>query len=266
MIEIYKATNRLNGKLYIGQTSRKLETRKSAHIRNSFNTNASDYNCAFHKAIRKHSPENFTWEVLLVCNTVEESNKAEMRLIAEHNTCHGVGYNSNEGGGSAVGFKHTEETRKKISEAVKRRPPMSNETKERMSKAQKIAHQSDSRKKRVFTAEQLEKYSQLAKDRELWKLANTPEVLKKRQATREANGGYTSVSERQKEDNVAHRPEVQKKISNSVKKLWEDPEYRANQLAKREQANPIVKCPYCEKKGRKTIMQRWHFDRCRFKK
>ena len=94
----------------------------------------------------------------------------------------------------------------------------------------------------------------------------TEESIKKRQATRQANGGYKTVSKRQKENNVSHRPEVQQKIRESVKKLWEDPEYRANQLAKREQANPVVKCPHCEKEGRNTIMQRHHFNRCRFKK
>jgi group I intron endonuclease len=93
----------------------------------------------------------------------------------------------------------------------------------------------------------------------------TERSIQKRQATREANGGYDSVSKRQKENNVSHRPEVQQKISDSVKKLWEDPEYRANQLAKREQANPVVKCPHCEKEGRNAIMQRHHFDRCKFK-
>lgn len=265
MIEIYKVTNKINGKLYIGQTSKTLEKRKSAHIRNSFNNNAPDYDCAFHKAIRKHGPEKFIWEIVLVCDTVEESNKVEAMLIAEYNTCHGVGYNSNEGGGSGVGFKHTEEARKKISEAGRSRPPISDQTREIMSKAQLLAWQSDSRKEKEWTAEQLEKHSQLAKNKELWKFGNTPEAIEKRQATREANGGYESVSKRQKENNVSHRPEVQQKISDSVKKLWEDPEYRANQLAKREQANPVVQCPHCEKEGRNTIMQRHHFDRCKLK-
>jgi len=93
----------------------------------------------------------------------------------------------------------------------------------------------------------------------------TEESIQKRQATREANGGYDSVSKRQKENNVSYRPEVQKKIADSVKKLWEDPSYRANQLAKRQQSHVTVKCPHCKKEGKKVIMQRWHFDRCKFK-
>lgn len=265
MVEIYKVTNKINGKLYIGQTSRTLQKRKSAHIRNSFNHNALDYDCAFHKAIRKYGPDNFKWEVVHTCNTVSESNEVERKLIAEYNTCHGVGYNSNEGGGSGTGFRHSDEAKRKISEAGKSRPPITEEVKQNMSKAQLLSRQNGNRKEVEWTAEQRELYSQRAKDKELWKLGNTPEAVKKRQATRETNGGYDSVSKRQKEDNVSHRPEVQQKISDSVKKLWEDPEYRANQLAKREQANPVVKCPHCEKQGRNAIMQRHHFNRCKFK-
>jgi len=94
----------------------------------------------------------------------------------------------------------------------------------------------------------------------------TQESIKKRQDTRAANGGYESVSKRQSEDNISHRPEVQQKISNSVKKLWEDSEYRTKQLANRKQANLTVKCPHCKKEGKRVIMQRWHFDRCKLKK
>lgn len=265
MVEIYKVTNKVNGKLYIGQTSRGVKKRKSAHIRNSFNINAPDYNCAFHKAIRKYSPENFIWEVLLVCDTVEEANRIEMLLIAEYNTCHGTGYNSNEGGGSNLGFQHSEETRDRIRRAIVERG--NSELLEWIKNNPELVKENrKNAKKKSYTKEQLKRYSQLAKDRELWKLGSAPEAVEKRQATRQANGGYKTVSKKQTEENVSQRPEVQQKIRESVKKLWEDPQYRANQIAKREQANPEVECPYCNKKGRRSIMHRWHFDRCKFKK
>lgn len=265
MIEIYKVTNLVNGKLYIGQTSRTLEKRKSAHIRNSFNANAPDYDCAFHKAIRKHGPENFIWEVVITCNTVGESNEAERRLISEYNTCYGVGYNSNEGGGSGLGFKHSEEAKSKIREAVivRGNEALLNWVK---NNPEQVKEKCKSAKRVQWTTEQRELYSQRAKDKELWKLGSTPEALEKAVSTRRKTGVYEATSKRQKENNVSHRPEVQQKISDSVKKLWEDPEYRANQLAKREQANPVVKCPHCEKEGRNTIMQRHHFNRCKLKK
>ena len=94
----------------------------------------------------------------------------------------------------------------------------------------------------------------------------TEQSIRKRQVTRKANGGYESVSKRQSESNVSKRPEVQQKISNSVKALWEDSNYRAMQLEKRKQSFSSVKCPHCKKEGKKVIMQRWHFDRCKFKK
>lgn len=265
MIEIYKVTNRSNGKLYIGQTSRGVEKRKSAHIRNSFNKNALDYNCAFHRAIRKYGPENFIWEVLSIYNTVSESNEAEVRLIAEYSSCYGIGYNSNEGGGSNLGFKHSEEAKDKIRRAIVERG--NGELLEWIKNNPDLVKENrKNAKKKSFTKEQLETYSQLAKDKELWKLGSTPEAIRKAVDTRMKTGVYKATSKRQKENNVAHRPEVQQKISDSVKKLWEDPIYRANQLAKREQANPVVQCPHCEKEGRNTIMQRHHFNRCKFKK
>lgn len=265
MIEIYKVTNKSNGKLYIGQTSRGVEKRKSAHIRNSFNENALDYDCAFHRAIRKYGPENFIWEVVGICNTVSESNEAEVELIAEYNSCHGIGYNSNEGGGSNLGFKHSEEAKDRIRRAIIERG--NSELLEWIKNNPDLVKENrKTAKKRSFTKEQLETYSQLAKDKELWKLGSTPEAIKKAVDTRRKTGVYEATSKRQKENNVSHRPEVQQKIRESVKKLWEDPEYRANQIAKREQANPEVECPHCTKRGRRAIMHRWHFDCCKFKK
>ena len=234
MIEIYKVTNKINGKLYIGQTSRTLKKRKSAHISNSFNPNALDYDCAFHKAIRKYEPDNFEWEVIRTCHTVNESNEVERKLIAEYNTCHGVGYNSNEGGGSGIGYRHSAEAKRKISEAGKGRPPITEEVKQNMSKAQLLSRQSGNRKEVEWTTEQRELYSQRAKDKELWKLGSTPEALEKAVSTRRKTGVYEATRKRQSENNVSNRPEVQQKIADSVRKLWEDPEYRANQMNKNE--------------------------------
>ena len=109
-------------------------------------------------------------------------------------------------------------------------------------------------------------YSDRAKKTELNKKGRTPENIAKSVETRKNTGVYSRLSERQRgEGNVSKRTEVQSKIANSVKKLWEDPEYRANQIKKQLDRNPVVKCLYCEKKGRKQIMSRWHFDNCKKK-
>ena len=109
-------------------------------------------------------------------------------------------------------------------------------------------------------------YSERAKKTGLNKKGSTPENIAKSIETKKKAGIYKRLSERQKgENNVSKRAEVQNKISNSVKKLWEDPEYRANQVKKHLKNNPIVKCTHCEKEGRKQIMMRWHFEKCKFK-
>lgn len=86
----------------------------------------------------------------------------------------------------------------------------------------------------------------------------SPTTIEKRQATRQQNGGYNSVQKRQSEENTAKNPEVRKKISDKVKALWQDPEYRAKR-------KPIgtVACPHCSLVGKVPIMKRWHFNNCK---
>lgn len=60
---IYKYTNKITGKHYIGQTNN-LQKRFSGHKSEAFNPNASGYNLPFHAAIRKYGMENFTYDVL----------------------------------------------------------------------------------------------------------------------------------------------------------------------------------------------------------
>lgn len=60
---IYKFTNKINGKHYIGQTNN-LQKRFNGHKSESFNQKASGYNLPFHSAIRKYGIENFSFETL----------------------------------------------------------------------------------------------------------------------------------------------------------------------------------------------------------
>lgn len=72
---IYKATNVVNGKSYIGQTSN-FEQRISHHIHSSHNDMIPDYDSPFHRAIRQYGEESFVWDVL--CE-VGGSTKEELR-------------------------------------------------------------------------------------------------------------------------------------------------------------------------------------------
>lgn len=61
---IYKITNKLNSKIYIGQTAIDLKQRWRDHCRVSFNSNNRDYSFPIHAAIRKYGKENFSIELI----------------------------------------------------------------------------------------------------------------------------------------------------------------------------------------------------------
>lgn len=70
---IYKCTNLINGKIYIGQTIKNLEDRKKEH-EDIANTNRGFY---FQKAIKKYGKENFKWEIIDSAFTKDELNFKE---------------------------------------------------------------------------------------------------------------------------------------------------------------------------------------------
>ena len=91
---IYKATNILNNKSYIGLTTRTLKERKLEHLRH-----LDIENTYFHKAIKKYGKDNFIWEVLNdTANTIEELQELEIKYIKELNTLSPNGYNISTGG------------------------------------------------------------------------------------------------------------------------------------------------------------------------
>ena len=60
---IYMYINKLNGKKYVGQ-AKNFNRRHKTHINSSYNKNTNDYDCPFHRAIRKYGIENFNIIIL----------------------------------------------------------------------------------------------------------------------------------------------------------------------------------------------------------
>ena len=106
---IYKVTNRVNGKVYIGQTTKTIQTRWKKHC-----IAAKSDNLPFHKAIRKYGAENFTVEQIDIAASADELNKKEIYWIAFYNSRLPNGYNVCTGGGGMSGYKASEETRIKL--------------------------------------------------------------------------------------------------------------------------------------------------------
>lgn len=114
---IYKITNRVNGKIYIGQTVQRLIDRWSDHARPCLGRHKN--RSAIAAAIQKYGKENFTIEQIDQASTREELNIKEQTYIKAFDCLCPNGYNMEPGGGSKACH---EETKKKISATLKGRP------------------------------------------------------------------------------------------------------------------------------------------------
>lgn len=82
---IYIATNKINGKQYVGQTVSSLKVRKRSHRHEAKkNKNNGMY---ITKAIRKYGMDGFDWTILHDNITnIDDLNKLEMFYIGYYNT------------------------------------------------------------------------------------------------------------------------------------------------------------------------------------
>lgn len=148
---IYKITNQLDGKPYVGQTVRTLEERFQEHAK------ADTY---IGNAIRAHGVENFTCEVIEECDTREQLNEREIFWIAELNCKAPNGYNLTDGGEGTSGLEFTPEHCAKIS-AAKKNP--SAETRAKMSAVHKGKPLSDEHRAKIGATQKGKKLSEETK-------------------------------------------------------------------------------------------------------
>ncbi len=136
---IYKITNLIDGKNYVGQTIN-FNQRIGQHKRGKQ---------FIDKAIQKYGWKNFTVEIVEECTSLEQLNKREIFWIAAFNSKVPNGYNLTDGGdgifgcsdetraklaAASTGHEVSEESRRKIGLASKNRRP-NEETRAKMSAA-----------------------------------------------------------------------------------------------------------------------------------
>lgn len=100
---IYKVTNLINNKIYIGLTRKTIQQRWSEHVCSAYNNqHLKDYNFLLHKAIRKYGKENFVIEEIEKVPDEQDLQKKEQYWISFYNCCileeDGNGYNMTYGG------------------------------------------------------------------------------------------------------------------------------------------------------------------------
>jgi group I intron endonuclease len=111
---IYKITNLVNNKIYIGQTFQTIKKRWYHHCYPNKNSKSP-----IAAAIKKQGKENFKIEIIEEINYENEKeaililNGLETKYIASCNSLCPIGYNVLEFGGTTKGRKWSEETRAK---------------------------------------------------------------------------------------------------------------------------------------------------------
>jgi group I intron endonuclease len=111
-MHIYRWTHKETGKTYIGQSIQDPNQRRLEHIAHSRHSEKTYH---FHNAIRKYGEESFEWEVLQYASSIDELNYLEVFYMNKYDSIEN-GYNLREGGNNKL---HSEESKKRMSEAQK---------------------------------------------------------------------------------------------------------------------------------------------------
>lgn len=170
---IYKITNQINGKIYIGK-----------HSTDNLDDGYMGSGILICKAEKKYGIENFTKEHLAFCDTEEKLNWFEKFYIKKYKARE-VGYNLTDGGDGVVGRKQTEEAKQKISKSLKGRKQyeMTDEIRQKQSishkgriSPMKGKHQSEESRQKIsgalkcktFSEEHKQKISEAKKGKTPW--------------------------------------------------------------------------------------------------
>lgn len=112
---LYKITNQLNNKIYIGQSNN--GRRWSQH--KYFARHPEQTGQHIHNAMAKYGVDNFIFEIIATCRTQVDADEVETILIYQYNSRDKtIGYNSKIGGIDGRKGSQSEETREKIRQAT----------------------------------------------------------------------------------------------------------------------------------------------------
>ncbi len=145
---IYKTTNLINGKIYIGQKAK-----------NTFDKSYFGSGIYLKNALKKYGKENFSCFLLCWCWNQQELNKKEIEFIKYFKTIEN-GYNLMTGGNQ--GGQFCLKSKQKISKAKQN---ISQETRNKISVFNKGKTLSDSTKEKISIAKQGMKLSKEAKEK-----------------------------------------------------------------------------------------------------
>jgi len=163
---VYLATNKVNGKRYVGKTVHTMKVRRSCH-ESYAKAGVSYYLC---RALRKYGFKNFEWKVVIETDDEDELNEVEMLLIRRWGTKAPNGYNMTDGGEGEGGRKQSlEEISKRVAKIIGRKNTQ--QTIDRM--ARKARGESNSQA--ILTERIVLKMRELRRKR--WKVKDIAEIF-----------------------------------------------------------------------------------------
>lgn len=177
--EVYKITNKINGKIYIGITNQG----SGARYRHHWYESRIGESSALHRAMAKYGEENFTLEIIDFADTYDELKEKEKFYIKQFDSKNrDKGYNLTEGGDGTFGKMHSEETKEKIRQkAIGRKA--SEETKQKMSEMRKGRPVSELTKQKTAERNALRAKAVLQFDVEMNFIAEYPSISDAARAT-----------------------------------------------------------------------------------
>ena len=203
---IYKTTNLINGKIYVGQDSHNNPNYLGSGV----------YIC---KSIKKYGKENFKKEILWECNSKEELNEKEIYWIKTLNSKSPNGYNLANGGYDHGNWVPSEETLKRMSDSHKGKK-QSKENIEKRVKANTGKKRTEETKKKI-------KESKLGEKNPMFGKTQTVEHIQKKIKSRDGYVHSKETKEKMKKPRSEesklrmkisqNNPEVKEKIR--IKKL-----------------------------------------------
>lgn len=226
---IYKITNLINNKIYIGahKTSNPLDNYFGSGI-------------AIQQAIAKYGKNNFRKEILFIFDNEDDMYKKEREIVNENFVSDKNTYNLTIGGSGS--WSHVDSSGENN--------PMhkSNGRSWKDGKSQEEINEINSRKASIGHANGM------------YGKTHTDEVKKKLSVINSKS--FDNKFDKEKAD------EIKRKMSESAKgkSKSENQKRKMSESAKLLWSNmPILVCPFCAKSGKERIMKRYHFEKCKQK-
>lgn len=211
---IYIATNAINNKQYIGQTTDLRNGRRwQAHLRSAFGGSKS----VFHSAIRTHGKEAFTFSTLFYAFDKSALDAAEIQAIHDWGTAVPAGYNLRAGGGNG---KHHKSSREKMrTAAIAERNTASG--KARMSEAARKGRSDPTVREAIRISRALAEQD--------------PQLKARRREAQIAAMSRPEVKERHRAAVLAAMtgPKAKLNMTAAMRQKWSSPEFRAKMKLRR---------------------------------